>query len=92
MCRSDRDRRHDRKVKNTKNCFNLSETAGRFKDCVINNESLSGWRSSKPDGLSVPYQTSVTTLDEDSILEPSHCKLGKPQSARFSLVICIRNW
>jgi len=38
------------------------------KVCVINKASLSGWRSIKLDGLSVPYQTSNTTLDEESIL------------------------
>jgi len=62
------------------------------KMCVINNSLLSGWISSKPDGLSVPYRTSVTKLDEESILEPTRCKSGKPQSVRFSLVTYIRNW
>ena len=56
------------------------------KDCVMNYASLSGLRNSKPNGLSVRYQTSVPTFDEDSILEASRCKLGEPHAVRFSLV------
>jgi hypothetical protein len=65
MYRSERDRHHDREVRNTKYVLILVKLQEDFKVCVINSATLSWWRSSKPDGLSVPCQTSVTALDED---------------------------